>query len=115
MGPTNYDGLIMGQSLLQLLCCVTFAVLGTCPAQSPDLRSKIDDALDMARPALLGHLKAASRGATRAGELGLLVLAGIHDGISVDEPALKAAIKKLSKARPHQTYDIALRLLVLEA
>lgn len=105
----------MGPRLLQLFCAVTLAAVGTCSAQSPDLRSKINDALEMARPALIGHLKAASRGATRAGELALLVLAGIHDGIAVDEPALRAAIKKLSKARPHRTYDIALRLLVLEA
>jgi hypothetical protein len=105
----------MGQRLLQLLCAVTFAAVGTCSAQSADLRSQINDALEMARPALLGHLKASSRGARRAGELALLVLAGIHDGIPADEPALKSAIMKLSKARPHHTYDIALRLLVLEA
>lgn len=69
----------------------------------------------MARPALIGHLKAANKGATRTGELSLLVLAGIHDGIRVTEPALARAIKKLAKGRPTQTYDIALRLIVLEA
>lgn len=69
----------------------------------------------MARPALLAHLKTASKGATRTGELSLLVLAGIHDGVPVTDPALAGAIKKLAKGKPSQTYDLALRLIVLEA
>jgi len=108
----------MGQRLRQLICAAMFATLGVvgpATAQSADLRSKINDALEMARPALIGHLKATVRGGTRVGEVALLCLAGIHDGIPADDKVLKAALKKLAKGRPHQTYDIALRLLVIEA
>lgn len=108
----------MGQRLLRLTCAAflaTLGVVGSAVAQSADLKSKINDALEMARPALVGHLKATVRGGTRVGEVALLCLAGIHDGIPADDPVLEAALKKLAKGRPHQTYDIALRLLVLEA
>ena len=99
----------------RLLSVVLLVVASTCPAQSPDLRSKINDALDSARPALMAHLKAATHSATRHGELALLVLAGIHDGIAADDPVLAAAIHRLAKAKPGQTYDVALRLIVIEA
>ena len=99
----------------QLLSSILSMVIGTCAAQSAELRSRINDALDMARPALLAHLKAATTSSTRAGELSLLVLAAIHDGVSVDDAVLAAAIKKLAKAKPQQTYDVALRLIVMEA
>lgn len=105
----------MRPRLLQLICAISVTVAGICRAQNADLRSKIHDALDMARPALIAHLKTAAKGATRTGELSLLVLAGIYDGIPVTDPALAAAIKKLAKGKPNQTYDIALRLIVLEA
>ncbi|MGK0157260.1 MAG: hypothetical protein ACI9SE_004238 [Neolewinella sp.] len=110
-----YDATSMRQGLLQLICAIAVIATGICSAQSADLRSKVHDALEMARPALTAHLKAAAKGATRTGELSLLVLAGIHDGIPVTDPALAAAIKKLAKGKPNQTYDIALRLIVLEA
>lgn len=84
-------------------------------AQDADLRSKINDALDSARPALLDHLKEAVRSTTRAGELALLVLAALHDEVPVDDEVLSRAIERLAKAKPDQTYDLALRLLVLEA
>ena len=96
----------------------TFAIAACAsamPAQDADLRSRIDDALDLARPALIAHLKAAVRASTRPGELALLVLAAIHDGVSMDDGSLQKAIRKLAKARPNQTYDLALRLLVIEA
>jgi hypothetical protein len=102
------------RQLLLMATSLLTAAVGL-PAQDADLRSKINDALDMARPALLGHLKTAVKGSPRAGELSLLVLAALHDGVSVADPDLAAAIKKLAKAKPHQTYDIALRLIVLEA
>ena len=101
--------------LLQLFSAFALVFAGVCHAQSADLRSKINDALDMARPALIKHLKAAVRGSQRAGELSLLALAGIHDGIAVSDRTLAAAIDKLANAKPVQTYDIALRLIVLEA
>ncbi|MEZ6037980.1 MAG: hypothetical protein R3F29_10895 [Planctomycetota bacterium] len=100
------------RSLLAAAALVTF--VSPVSAQDADLRDRINQALDMARPALLEHLEATTRG-TRPGELALLLLAALHDGISVDDPVMKKAIGKLQKARPEQTYDIALRLLVLEA
>ena len=102
----------MRQRLL-LLPIVAFAA--ALPAQSPVLQQQIQAALTQARPALTAHLKAAVRGATRPGELALLVLAGIHDGVPASDPALGKAIERLAKARPSQTYDIALRLVVLDA
>ncbi len=105
----------MRQRLLHLFCAFSVTAAGTCDAQNADLRSKVNDALEMARPALIAHLRTAAKGSTRTGELSLLVLAGISDGIPVTDYALAAAIKKLAKAKPSQTYDIALRLIVLEA
>ena len=101
--------------LLQLFCAISLIAAGTCEAQSAKLSQSVNDALKMARPALTAHLRSAARGATRTGELALLVLAGIHDGIPVEDRALAAAIKKLAKGKPSQTYDLALRLIVLEA
>lgn len=111
----DYYAMNMRLRLLQLSCAFTLVSAGICPAQSADLRSKINDALDMARPALINHLKASVRSSQRVGELSLLVLAGIHDGIVVSDRTLAAAINKLAKAKPTETYDIALRLIVLEA
>lgn len=103
----------MRPRLLHLICAL--AVPAVVAAQDDELRTKVNETLQRARPALIGHLKASVKGATRTGELALLVLAGIHDGIPVTDPALERAIKKLAKAKPSQTYDIALRLIVLEA
>ncbi|MFN3243420.1 MAG: hypothetical protein ACE37K_18095 [Planctomycetota bacterium] len=106
----------MGQRLRQLLCAaIVAAAAAPCPAQSRDLREQIQAALTDARPALESHLKQALRSATRPGELALLVLAALHDGMPVSNETLERAIQRLAKARPHKTYDIALRLLVLEA
>jgi len=106
----------MGQRLQQLLFGAFVASSALpCVAQSADLKAEIQQALTEARPALESHLKAAVRSATRPGELALLVLAGLHDGIPMSNPALGKAINRLAKARPNKTYDIALRLVVLEA
>ncbi|MEC8252067.1 MAG: hypothetical protein VX044_02560 [Planctomycetota bacterium] len=85
-----------------------------CVAQKSPLERDVQQALKDARPALTAHLKAASRG-VRSGELALLCLAGLHDGISPSDRVLSAALSRLAKAKPDQTYDLALRLLVLEA
>ena len=105
----------MGLRHLGRCCAVILALAGICKAQSAELQRQINQALDLARPALIDHLAASSKRTPRAGELALLALAGIHDGIPLDDSALHGAIKKLSKAKPHQTYDIALRLIVMEA
>lgn len=79
------------------------------------LRASVHNALDLARPALLDHLAEAAREATRPGELALIVLAALHDGITLDEPRLERAVDRLARGKPDQTYDLALRLMVLEA
>lgn len=84
------------------------------PSQD-DLRADIDNALDKARPALLAHVKAADNITTRSGELALLLLAAIHDGVPADDPAFASAMRRLAKHELDQTYDLSLRLLVLEA
>jgi hypothetical protein len=63
----------------------------------------------------LEHLRAAAQGHTRIGELALLLLAAIHDGVDRDDPVIVAAAKRLANADAAQTYDLALRLMVLEA
>jgi hypothetical protein len=79
-----------------------------------DLEDRVQQTLAAARPALLAHLRAAaSERATRPGELALVTLAAVHDGI--DEAQLRDALKALAAATPDQTYDLALRLMVAEA
>lgn len=80
-----------------------------------DLRQRVNDALTAARPALLDHLQAATQPETRPGELALLVLAALHDGVDSKDPILSKAVQRLAKADPDETYDVALRLMVLEA
>ena len=86
-----------------------------CTAQRRGLADDVEQALADARPALTAHLAAAARSAGRPGELALLCLAGLHDGMSASDGALGDALARLAKAKPNQTYDLALRLLVLEA
>jgi len=86
-----------------------------CAAQDAALERQIQRTLENARPALVDHLEEATRRDKRAGELALLCLAGLHDGLPADGPPLKRALARLGKAKPKQTYDLALRLLVLQA
>lgn len=79
------------------------------------LRERIHHALDEARPALLGHLRAATDVATRPGELALVVLAGVHDGLDLKNDVFAKAVQRLARSKPTETYDLALRLLVCEA
>jgi len=93
-----------------------FVGFGVTIAQAPaDLRSEVQRALAAARPALLEHVALVDRGGVRPGELALLVLAAIHDGVDPSDAVLASAIRRLVKANPEETYDLALRLLVLEA
>lgn len=84
-------------------------------AAQADLRADVEQALDRARPALLAHLRAADDITTRTGELALLLLAAIHDGVPAIDPIVESALRNLAGREPDQTYDCALRLLVLEA
>ena len=99
--------------------CTLLALLALaaapCAAQDAALERHIQRTLERARPALVDHLEAAMRRDQRAGELALLCLAGLHDGLPADGPPLKRALARLGKAKPKQTYDLALRLLVLQA
>ena len=80
-----------------------------------DLRERINHALDQARPALLAHLRAADRSDVRPGELGLVVLAGVHDGLGLQDDAFAKALQRFARCNPQETYDLALRLMVCEA
>ncbi|MGC6486983.1 MAG: prenyltransferase/squalene oxidase repeat-containing protein [Planctomycetota bacterium] len=85
-----------------------------CGAQDAALERLVQQTLAAARPALVDHLKAAMRRDQRPGELALLCLAGLHDGLAPDGAPLQRALARLGKAKPTQTYDLALRLLVLQ-
>lgn len=97
----------------RLLACSLLSFAVSSPAQDA-LRADIDQALDRARPALVGHLKAADNITTRSGELALLLLAAIHDGVPADDPVVVSALRNLAARDVDQTYDCALRILVLE-
>ena len=111
----DYDGIDMAQrprprTLLALLALAA----APCAAQDAALKRLIQRTLEDARPALVDHLKAATRRDQRPGELALLCLAGLHDGLRTDEGPLQRALARLGRAKPKQTYDLALRLLVLQ-
>lgn len=94
---------------------VTLALCAApCSGQQTSLQDDVLRALANARPALTDHLEASVRRATRPGELALLCLAGLHDGLPMTDPALGAALARLAKAEPSETYDLALRLTVME-
>ncbi|MBL8750678.1 MAG: hypothetical protein JNK78_16080 [Planctomycetes bacterium] len=95
--------------------CSTFACLAAAPLAQDALHADIAHALDAARPALLAHLKEASSDVRPFGELALLLLAASHDGVDPANDTFAAAVQRLATATPSQTYDVALRLLVMEA
>lgn len=103
--------------VLPLSLCVTCApvLFLTALCGQDKLQQQIQRALDAARPALLAHLRAASDPSTRPGELALLVLAAVHDGLTDGNATFGRAVKRLAKANPSETYDLALRLMVCEA
>ena len=88
--------------LLSLLCFG--AVLS---AQKP-LEERINASLERARPALLEYLRKA-----RSGELALVCLAAVHDGMDRDEQDFRRALSRLAKARLSGTYETSIRLMVL--
>ena len=87
----------------------------TAVAQGDVLREQVNRALDEARPALMSHLKDMANLEVRPGELALVLLAAIHDGVPATDAVFAAAMRRLANANPTETYDLALRLLVLEA
>ncbi len=84
-------------------------------AQDAALRERVNRALTDARPAMLAHLRDATADLVQPGPLALLLLASIHDGVPATDVAFAAALQKLAKANPEATYDLSLRLLVMEA
>ncbi|MCA8956109.1 MAG: hypothetical protein KDC87_08540 [Planctomycetes bacterium] len=72
-----------------------------------DLNGRIDKALERARPVLLRHLAGAHNG-----ELALLCLAAVHDGVPATDKVFAQALRRLRKARLGRTYDLSLRLMV---
>jgi hypothetical protein len=103
-------------------CMALVAAPRVLPAQADTLPDEVNRALDRARPALLAHLSQSDQpinhGFTRVhspGLLGLLCFAALHDGVPATDPGLAPALQSLSRAIPEATYDLALRLMVLEA
>lgn len=85
-------------------------------AQDPaKLAERVAQALDDARPALLAHLQETTNRHNRAGELALILLAATHDGVDPKDKRFVAAVEELADAKPAGTYDLALRLMVMEA
>jgi hypothetical protein len=85
-------------------------------AQDPSkLAERVTQALDDARPALLAHLEETAARPGRAGELALVLLAAVHDGVDPKDKRFAAAVEKLAAAAAEGTYDLALRLMVMEA
>lgn len=93
--------------------CLAGAVI----AQAKDeLQERINRALDQARPALVFHLRDVVAASGRCGEVGLVCLAALHEGMDPTQPPLADALQFLLRfdSKPLETYDLALRLLVLE-
>ncbi len=101
--------------MARLSVLAAFCLAAPAWGQTPELQRRIDHALDQARPALLRHLRAAREPSVRSGQLALLLLAAIHDGVPADDEAFVAGLAALTKARLDQCYDLSLRLLVFEA
>ena len=79
------------------------------------LAAAVTQALDDARPALLAHLQETAARPGRAGELALVLLAATHDGVDAKDRRFAVAVERLAAAQPDGTYDLALRLMVMEA
>ena len=100
---------------LRLLLPAVVLLAAALPAQRDALDAEVRRALQDARPALLLHLRSAVLQPGMPGELALLCLAALHDGVPTDDEVLAVALERLAKADLQGTYDLALRLMVLEA
>ncbi|MGE3173868.1 MAG: hypothetical protein AB7O97_14685 [Planctomycetota bacterium] len=85
----------------------------TAAAAQKGLDARIERALAQARPALATVLEGAHE--LVPGQLALVCLAAVHDGMPHDEAPLQPALERLREARMERTYDLALRLMVTEA
>ena len=94
---------------------IAAALAVAAPAQRDDQVARIGAALDRARPPLLEHLRTATVQPAPPGLLALLCLAALHDGVPPDGPVLGKALGRLQQAELQQTYELSLRLLVMEA
>jgi hypothetical protein len=101
-------------------CVAVLALPCALIAQVDTLQDEVNRALDRARPTLLSHLRRAgqplARGLdSRPGALALTCFAALHDGIPPDDPVLAVSLQRLFRSLTDATYDLALRLMVLEA
>lgn len=96
------------------LCLLPSVLLAAGAIAQDGLEARIQQALERARQPLL-QLLADPLVQGRPGELALLCLAALHDGVPLDDPVLVKALALLAKAKVDDTYTLALRLLVAEA
>ena len=88
---------------------LVIALLAGClPAQGGSLQVEVQAALEKARPVLLQQLSRA-----QGGRLALVCLAAIHDEVPRDNEVFMAAMRRLSKAKLADTYELSLRLMVM--
>ena len=92
-----------------ILGSAPLALAAVIPAQlASSLDSRVQAALEKARPNLLGQL-----GISSGGPLALLCLAGVHDELSLNDPIFAGAIKRLAKTNLTSTYALGVRLMVM--
>ena len=98
-----------------LLLGTTFAFASAMDAQDLGSDASIRQALDKARPALMHHLRNQLDGRGGSpGQLALLCLAALHDGVLPSDEVLSRALDRLANANCSETYETALRLMVME-
>lgn len=102
--------LLLPDRLRALSVCFTAALAVAQDATDAEIAA----ALQRARPALLAAVAAMTTDGS-VGQLGLVCLAALHDGVAADDAVLAAALQRLADLPAYQTYDLALRLLVAEA
>lgn len=96
-------------ALLPWLLFVSTSVLA---AQGEGLDARIKTALDQARKPLLAHLS--NQTDASPGMRALLCLAALHDGVAPENLPLSLGLARLASANCEQTYDLSLRLMVME-
>ncbi len=90
----------------RLVCSILVLASGISAQRSLD--DRIAAALDRARPAVIRLLK---KGA--GGELALICLAAVHDGLGSRDKDFERAVARLAKSNLSGTYALSLRLMVM--